>query len=283
MKVDYKEFSHQLDGHWEQILGQYGIELPQMRGVNSKNGECPLCGGHDRAHWRDVGGRLCLYCRNCAADSMHPPENVIMEFAGISFSELVGDLADYINHVPIERVRATEKRFKAPKFNLPCDDKRDPEKASTLISKCTSREILGATVYELDGEQFLPIESFTGDIVNAAKVGFDVEFVAGGISYGAFSMIRKNDSQNFLVVSDVWNARIVAEDTKANVLIAYSPANIKYICLNYPSNMKCKPVLTELDGQADMLCDEMSWVLFEPKQRRLTKKKQGQQLGDCDE
>lgn len=279
MKLDYREFSHQLDGHWEHILAQYGIELPPMRGINSKNSECPLCGGHDRAHWRDVDGRLCLFCRHCAADSMHPPEKVIMEYAGISFSELVKDLADYVNHVPIERVKTAQKRVRAPKFNLPADDKRNTEKATTFLSKCVKRDILGAQVYGLDGEQFLPIHTFTGDLVNVARIGRDITFIAGGISYGAFTTIQKNDSTNYLVVASVWNGRIVAEDTRANVLIAYSPANIKYICLNAPDGMKCKPVLTIDDAQADSLCDEMAWLFFDEKNRTITKMKKGQQLG----
>ena len=280
MKLDYREFSHQLDGHWEHILAQYGIELPPMRGINSKNSECPLCGGHDRAHWRDVDGRLCLFCRHCAADSMHSPENVIMEYAGISFSELVKDLADYVNHVPIERVKATQKRVRAPKFNLPADDKRNTEKAATFLSKCVKRDILGAQVYELEGEQFLPIYTFTGDLVNVARIGRDIEFIAGGISYGAFTVIQKNESTNYLVVAGVWNARIVAEDTSANVLIAYSAANIKYICLNAPGSMRCKPVLTIDDAQADSLCDEMAWLFFDENNRTVTKMKKGQQLGE---
>lgn len=280
MKLDYREFSHQLDGHWGHILAQYGIEVPQMRGINSKNDECPLCGGDDRAHWRDVDGRLCLFCRHCAADSMRPPENVIMEYTGISFSELVKDLADYVNHVPIERVKATQKRVRAPKFNLPADDKRNTEKATTFLSKCVKRDILGAQVYELDGEQFLPICTFAGDLVNVARIGRDIEFIAGGISYGAFTTIQKNDSTNYLVVAGVWNSRIVAEDTRANVLIAYSPANIKYICLNAPDGMKCKPVLTVDDAHADMLCDEMAWLFFDENNRTITKMKKGQQLGE---
>lgn len=283
MKLDYREFSHQLDGHWDHVLAQYGIELPQMRGINSKNGECPLCGGDDRAHWRDVDGRLCLFCRNCAADSMHPPENVIMEYAGISFGELVKDLADYVNHVPIERVKAAQKRVRAPKFNLPADDKRNTEKATTFLSKCVKRDILGAQVHELDGEQFLPIHTFGGELVNVARIGRDTTFIAGGISYGAYTTIQKNDSTNYLVVAGVWNGRIVAEDTGANVLIAYSAANIKYICLNAPESMKCKPVLTIDDAQADMLCDEMAWLLFDEDSRKITKMKKGQQLGDSHE
>lgn len=281
--IDYKDFSHELTGHWEEILMQYGIEVPQMRGINSKNGECPLCGGDDRAHWRDVSGRLCLYCRNCAADSMHPPESVIMEYAGISFGELVKDLADYVNHVPIERVKAVQKRVRAPKFNLPADDKRDSEKASTFLSKCVKRDVGGCEVYELDGEQFLPVTTFDGTVVNVVRIGVDMEYLAGGISYGAFTVIQKNDSANYLVVAGVWNGRIVAEDTGANVLIAHSPANIKYICLNAPDGMKCKPVLTVNDAHADMLCDEMAWLLFDEESRKITKMKKGQQLGECDE
>jgi len=276
--INYKDFSHQLDGLWPEILAQYGIEIPRMRGLNSDNHPCPLCGGDDRAHWRDVGGRLCLFCRGCAADSMHPPENVIMEYASIEFGELVKDLADFVNHVPIERLRIAQNRSNAPKFNLPPDDKRDPEKAREFAKKCIKRDLLGCTILELDGDQFLEVKTFAGELVNVAWLGRELRFVAGGISYGAFATIRKNQNDNFLVVADVWNARIVAEDIQQNVMIAFTPANIKYIVRNAPSNIKCKPVLTVNDQVSDSLCDEMPWLFFDEEKREIVKKQQGEQL-----
>ena len=50
--IDYKTFSKSLDGLWDAILSQFGIEVGDFKGLNTKNTGCPLCGGDDRAHWR---------------------------------------------------------------------------------------------------------------------------------------------------------------------------------------------------------------------------------------
>jgi len=276
--IDYKDFSHQLDGLWSEILPQYGIEIPRMRGINSDNYPCPLCGGDDRAHWRDVNGRLCLFCRHCAADSMHPPENVIMEYAGISFGDMVKDLADFINHVPIERVKVAQKRVYAPKFNLPPDDKRDEKKAAKFKSLCSIRDLLGCEFWEKDGDQFLPIKTFADVLVNAAWIGKDIKFIAGGVSYGAYTLIKKQNNDDYYAVSDCWNARKIAELTGENVLIAWSSYNIKYLVKHAPSNMKITPVLTADDSGCDNLCYDMDWVFYDEKNNEIKHKKMGEEL-----
>lgn len=276
--IDYKEFNHQLDGHWEDILESYGIEVPQMHGINSKNYPCPLCGGDDRAHWRDVSGRLCLFCRNCAADSMHPPENVIMEYAGIDFSDLVNDLASYINHVPIDRVINAQKRVRAPKFNLPADDKRDSKKTQSLIDKCEMREVGGCNLYEYHGMQFIALETFGGDLVNVCELGRDNNLLAGGVSYGAFTKISKSDSANYLAVVSVWDARKLAEKFNCNALICFTPYNLKYVCRNAPDNMNIKPVMRSSDSMADYLCEEMDWIKLDSKNTTIKNMKKGELL-----
>ena len=105
--IDYRnEVAPKMLGLWPEFFANIGIDVGVMRGQNSKNGPCPLCGGDDRAHWRDVDGRLSLYCRSCAADSMKAPETVYMEATGRSFAQFVEDASRFVSYVPNEVIAA---------------------------------------------------------------------------------------------------------------------------------------------------------------------------------
>ena len=109
--IDYKDLEPQLRGLWPEIFTAIGLKIPKMRGKNSVNHPCPLCGGDDRAHWREQNGRLALFCRSCAADSMHSPETVYRAVTGVTFGEMVSQLAGYVCHVPIDvRAKISDKR-----------------------------------------------------------------------------------------------------------------------------------------------------------------------------
>lgn len=272
--TDYRDISHRLAGLWPDILSQYGIEIPKMRGINSENCPCPLCGGDDRAHFREVAGRLCLFCRACAADSMHSPEHVIMEYAGIDFPEFVSDMALFINHIPIERIEKAQRRVQSPNFNLPPDDARNAEKSAAFIETCTKRDLGDCVMLEKDGNQYLAITTFNRDVVNVAKLGRDIEFLLGGVSYGAFSIIKKTKDKNYFVVASPWQARSIAEQTGVNVMIAWSPHNLKFVCRNAPKNYTLLPVLTSETPEAAALCDEADWCYYWPETKKLVKQKQ---------
>ena len=105
--IDYRnKVEPKLRGMWQEFFESVGISVGAIKGVNSKNGPCPLCGGDDRAHYRDVDGRLSLYCRSCAADSMKAPEQVYMEATGRSFAQFVEDASRFVSYVRNEVIAA---------------------------------------------------------------------------------------------------------------------------------------------------------------------------------
>lgn len=111
--IDYRnEVAPKMLGLWPEFFANIGIDVGVMRGQKSKNGPCPLCGGDDRAHWRDVDGRLSLYCRGCAAEPMKSPETVYMEATGRSFAEFVQDASRFVSYVPSEVIAANVVRRK---------------------------------------------------------------------------------------------------------------------------------------------------------------------------
>ena len=136
--IDYREFQHLLVGRWEEVLKTYGIDIPKMRGKNSINYPCPCCGGDDRAHWRESDGRLALFCRNCAVDSMKSPEQVIQEVCGIGFNELVQDLSCIAGDRAPEDIKKAQINVNAqPKINLPANHRQDHEKSIAFLGDCS--------------------------------------------------------------------------------------------------------------------------------------------------
>lgn len=201
--ADYREFEHLLLGQWHDVLSMYGIDIPQMKGKNSVNHPCPLCGGDDRAHWREEEGRLALFCRNCAYESMKSPEQVIMEATGIDFPELCNNLAEFCNHQQPEDIKKAQNRAKSnPARNLPKDHKQDHELSLKLISQLKSvatHPILKRNSVEHPNNIlcrdekaiYMPMANENDSVVNIAKIdaNLNVRFLAGGVSYASWHAI----------------------------------------------------------------------------------------------
>jgi phage/plasmid primase-like uncharacterized protein len=205
--IDYRSLEPYLVDRWEEILGLYGIEVPKMRGKNSVNHPCPCCGGDDRAHWREEDGRLALFCRSCAADSMKSPEDVIMSCTGISFSDLVKDIGDFIGGVSTEDLRRVEHKVATKqKRTTPADHKQrdnavDVWESMPIIQKHPAFNMygvqppydcrvtaLGAPAFDLINEN--------GAIVNIACITNDgIKYLANGISYGSWHLIPRCEAR----------------------------------------------------------------------------------------
>lgn len=203
--IDYNNIQPMLIGRWEEILETYGITVGKWRGKNTINQPCPCCGGDDRAHWRQTEGRVSLFCRSCAADSMKSPEQVIMELCELSFTDLVSDLAQFANYQEPEQIKKAQNKVAAQeKRNYPVDHKQDHDKATAFLESCEMSDKFAILirngiqpVAELPSRGGYPIfemRNETGGLVNLACLSEKgVSFIAGGHSYGAWFTIEKCD------------------------------------------------------------------------------------------
>lgn len=270
-RLDYNEIVEQLKGLWRDFLLQYGIEVPEISdGLNTKNHPCPLCGGDDRAHWREQDGRLALYCRNCAFDKMKSPEDVIMEKMGIPFSELVMDAGNFVNHVPIERMVEAQKRANLPKINLPPEHKTDPYNAERMLAKCDVAEVANMTLHYCNGYFYAAITNANMDVINCARICsesqldqmFDPVFITGSISYGGFTFINDKPKDEVLLVRDFSIAHALSFIYGGSIAVAYNEANMYYLCLKgLKGEFNMKPVI-DLCAD-DYLCYEMDHYKYD--------------------
>lgn len=106
---DWKDVQTAAVGQWPEILQAHGIPYRHRR----KNGPCPRCGGDDRAHWRDSGGRALLYCRQCGT---HWGDQILQELCfGGDFARMCNELGHWLHCQPAERKQAVKSRAKIAK------------------------------------------------------------------------------------------------------------------------------------------------------------------------
>lgn len=197
------------------------------------------------------------HCFGCGANG--DVIKFIEEYSGLDFVEACKSLGAESELMPSDKVKQNIKRAKfAPKFSLPVDDKRDPEKANLCISDmtCTKNGVLSTYVND-EGEIYAPLIDWHGQVINLYD-GFN--FLAGGISYGAFTPIRMKQNQNFMLCVDTKDAIAIAQKYKVNVLICYTAHNLKYAYKTNHTSAKLLPVIREQDD--DYLCYECEWLSY---------------------
>lgn len=209
--IDYRnEIAPKMLGLWPEFFANIGIDVGVMRGQNSKNGPCPLCGGDDRAHWRDVDGRLSLYCRSCAADSMKAPEQVYMEATGRSFAQFVEDASRFVSYVPNEVIAAKVVQRKTLREPSYC--------ASMPEEEC--RKVLDAN------PDALPVfKRVDGKLAMCNVAMADGSFASGKYSSLGFSLIGKGSVE--AVTHDVSLARWFADKFGCRVVWCLNVFNLR--------------------------------------------------------
>lgn len=241
--IDYRnEVEPKLRGMWQEFFESVGISVGAIKGVNSKNGPCPLCSvdpTDDRAHWREQDGRIALYCRQCSDNSMHSPEHVYMQATGRSFAEFVQDAANFISFVPTEvlRVKAIQSKIL-----------REPSYCSSLTShECQS------LIERDDGIDKIPVFKRVGeDLVTCNVAGFRngefIGFATGKYSSMGFCIIGEGSVQ--AVTHDVSLARWFADKFECRVVWCLNVFNLREIL-----RAAKKPVRVISTMDFDSLCE----------------------------
>lgn len=238
--IDYrKEVAPKMLGLWPEFFANIGIDVGVMRGQNSKNVPCPLCGGDDRAHWRDVDGRLSLYCRVCAAEQMKSPETVYMEATGRNFAEFVQDAANFVSFVPNEVISAKVVQRQVTKEPSYC--------ASMTSQECQS------IIDRDDGIDKMAVFKRVGkDLVTCNVAGFlngeFIGFATGKYSSMGFCLIGEGSVD--AVTHDVSLARWFADKFECRVVWCLNVFNLREML-----RVAKKPVRVISPMDFDSLCE----------------------------
>ena len=247
--IDYNhEIKPRLSGLWGEIFESIGVAIPRFKGKNSVNGPCPLCGGEDRAHWRDNDGHLCLYCRSCAADTMHSPEKVFMDVCNVSFPVMVEQLANYINHVPVSvhaEIKHQQATIKEPEYSAILPEQECNEYLKKLqhvpLNNLTLRHGLGLNglMVNKDFNVSIPvIKKFGNDkkVCNVATIHNDerIEWLAGKSTQFGYCTVGERRKGKPVYVCGNWvDSQIAHIVTGAEIICAFTLFNMRDILWQY--------------------------------------------------
>lgn len=216
--IDYRtEIAPKMLGLWPEFFAGVGLDVGVMRGQNSKNGPCPLCGGTDRAHFREEDGRLALYCRACSDGGMWSPEDVYMQVTGRTFGQFVQDAANFVSFVPTEVFSAKVAERQALKEPRYCKS----------MSNAECEALLAITD---DGIEKLPVfKRISGKLVMCNVAGLRggefIGFATGKYSSLGFCIIGEGSSN--VVTHDYKMAKWYADKFSCRVIWALNPFNLR--------------------------------------------------------
>lgn len=247
--IEYRDLEPQLRGLWPEIFASIGVTIPKMRGKNSVNGPCPVCNdGTDRAHWRETDGRMSLYCRVCAPDTMHSPEAVFMAVCGVSFGEMVEQLARYVNHIPLE-VKAEIKHQVSKNSEQPYSAILPESQCNEYLMKLkhvplntlTMRHALGLNGLMVNKEfhACIAITKKFNDAKRVCNVAIiddneQVSWLAGKqTQYGYCTIGERRKGKPVYVCSSWIDAQIAYIVTSAEIICAFSAWNMRDILSQY--------------------------------------------------
>lgn len=214
MSYDWQKVKDAALGQWPEILTSFGIPYRPKQ----KNGPCPLCGGDDRALYRNNGGKVMLYCRHCGN---HWADSLLLELAfNNDFARMCQELGDYLHCQPEERrnqVRAQAQVAEATNGDLALAQKKIEEAAeiATGVTKADCHSLLirygiGANCYTHpyhEGALFpLKISGHLCDWLVITNTGQDV--LSGKVSRAAKLVIKPEGTprKNIFITPDLIDA-----------------------------------------------------------------------------
>lgn len=203
-----------------------------------------------------------FHCFGCGAQG--DVFNFLMDYNGYEFMDAAKELAALIGMDIDELPRhenAERKLIKRYHWRTPPCHKEDPEICESMIKKAQIENVKGIDFLRLRQSYMLPIYTADSKLVNLKVFeGEQDYFVAGGLSYNGFTPIRKNESSNWIAVSQIKTAKELLAKYKSNIAICWSDSVMKYICKWNFGDFNFMPVITDSDD--DYLCYELDWFYW---------------------
>ncbi|QDP59268.1 MAG: hypothetical protein Tp136SUR676911_7 [Prokaryotic dsDNA virus sp.] len=262
--LDYHDIEPQMRGQWEGfIANETGIDAGLEGRQRGKNGECPICGGNDRAHFREHDGRVFLFCRGgCGntdstwgSNTCSTPEYLCMTIGGYDFSTLVERCAEWLGmQVPerksssaakISPVNSKPKAFTTPDNKKPFyKSPEDYEKAQKEATEDSSSPSVEPTQKQPSKTtKFVNVNDAMAlsEVVAWHRIGYCAKNAVTG-SEGEFLSIKRGEQYNLLVP-------LFLDTTRRVVLVGAVEIDSDGKVMKYGS---CGGAYATLDGDSDM-------------------------------
>ena len=258
------------------VIGRY---VPLKRSGQNHFGLCPFHSEKSPSFSVDEKDQF-YHCFGCGATG--DVINFVMDYAGIEFMDACKELGAEVEVMPTKKVEQNRKAaLNRASHSVPIDHKQDAQKSQEFMRLLfDNTESKAGFLLNKKGDRefkYMPVQSHDGQLVNIVKLGKDysiIGFLAGGMSYGCFTVIpgyteKKVAVTNIKDAIDIWQQ----DRLKTTVYICFSDSNLKYVCDHAkPKDLKITPVLTMYDD--DKLAYEMPCFFWHKS--KLTKWKENQ-------
>lgn len=227
MKYRWEDIEPKMIGNWQAAIMSI-VNVPRSA-FSAKHGPCPSCGGSDRYRFDDnldYKGDGGAYCNQCGAGS---GLTWLMKLSGMTFTESLEALAQFLNMTPREKLEAIRKEM--PKVSH-SSDYLTPQEVKAIMEKAGRETITGKTG-ELVAIELVMADTMTPcnvaflahDETVSFRAGFSVEYSRGKLTRGAVTPIGEKTEYTYLVANyiDAWRAHRL---TGAHVWCCWSPENM---------------------------------------------------------
>jgi len=234
------------------VIGQY-VQLKKQG--KEHFGCCPFHG--EKTPSFSVNEQKQFYhCFGCGAHG--DVIKFLEEYSGMEFVDACKSLGAEADIMPTAKVKRNIQASKyAPRFSLPVDDQRDPSQCVDLMDISAYACVRPIPYFEVNGDKYVTLIDWHGEVVNMFD-GFN--FIAGGVSYGAFTPIKVKKNKNFMLCVNTKDAIDISNKYKVNVLICYTAHNMKYVKKTNHTGAKLLPVIRACDD--DYLKYEGEWLSY---------------------
>lgn len=261
---DKNEVIAKMKGMWgEFYLSHLGWTRENL---SKKHGSCPNCGGRDRFRFTDElaqeKGNGAAICNQCGNDS---GVGWVMKCSGMSYSETIDALGDWLNLVPIEVVAKANKRAsRTSPYKM--GSQIDHEKCWEIMLRTEVVESTPLSIYEgiysefgfdvgrtKSGELIHAVPCFMAYSDGISEEMCNVMFIneEGNVSYAAKDYTRqsvsvigsfKDDEYAYLVDNFIDGNHVHIATGNRCVLVCHSSYNMEmvaYALRNYKLRVAC--------------------------------------------
>lgn len=284
----YEDIEPMMRGQWDQFFSaELGIEVPDRA---KKNMPCPVCGGDDRAHFRDGEGRLFLFCRaGCGEGGKEStsPEELSMKLGGFDFPELVNKLADFVGYIDHNQAPTKRQSVFAPIYNphkspqqYAQEAPRNPAEsalAETEIKSWANIPVTARNAVSGEAGDFLTINGNLAvpmyfynptkkdarpRLTGVIEVNADEKTITHGFSRGSFAIVGA-PSDNKVFCTCYISALLVNKITGYQCLFSPSPTSLKKALETFGVNhVFVKTPITNIETIDLALLAYYDWAIY---------------------
>ncbi|MEZ9198955.1 primase-helicase zinc-binding domain-containing protein [Shewanella sp. 10N.286.54.B9] len=245
------------NGQWPSIFSRLGIDAPS----SGKHGPCPVCGGKDRFHFDNKGGKGTWICRQCDDQNYGDGLDLVSKVLNITLYNAAKKVAELLNVEPsdltvneenmqaiqlsrqrnIEANKLREQQISAAKRAADIWEESipaSPKQFYLRFKKVKPHGIRQLVTPVQNGKTCFPIGTLVIPIKDDENNLISLEFIHNGRKHGLAGGMRKNgrfiigdieSAKHIWIVEGFATGATIHELTNEPVVVAFTANNLIHV------------------------------------------------------